>query len=358
MASMKNILLVIFGTFLLVSVNIAQNIQLIHQNHLLQNGEEIILLGQSDLFDMAIDLEVKNNTLNTASISCKRYELDTLTMSALYMCWANCTVLPFGGTVTLGPQESSELFSAHINPNGHFGVERNLYTFYNEQNPADSMSFIAVFTTTDFVPVDEQGEPMIHQSVEFWGTPEAEIAFDGFFLSNLSENELEIVVEQEIVELADGAEVSFQWGGSTYNQLSQPVNLPAFSIDSSFSVDYHAGSALGISILKYHFFEESNPENAHQLTLIFNTTSVGLAESETENFRVYPNPSLGMLFFDFGNVMQDGELQIFNSLGSLITQAPIYGSNGVLTIQLASGQYFCRVMRKNGQSESKKIVIY
>ncbi len=355
---MKKIILVFFITFLIITDGIGQNIQLRYEGQLLEHGDEIIMTGQADLFDMAIDLEVKNNTQNTASISCRRYELDTITMSALYMCWANCTVLPFGGTVVLEPQETSDLFSAHINPNGHFGVERNLYTFYNEQNPADSMSFIAVFTTTNFVPVDEAGEPMIHQSVEFWGTPNAAIGYDGLKISNLSVNDLEILVEQEIVELADGAEVSFQWGGLTYHELSEPVNLPALSLDSSFAVDYQAGSELGISIIKYHFFEESNPENAHQLTLIFNTTSVGLVETKLESFRVYPNPSHGMVRFGkVGENQPYSELLIFGVDGKLVFQQMLQSNTESIDFVLPKGLYMYQFLSHDSQTRGRKLIV-
>ena len=145
---MKTITLTLGLILIALSALQSQNIILSHDGNQLSNNETISVFGSPDINDMVIELEVSNNTTANVEISCIRYELDTIPNSNLYMCWANCTVLPFGGTVNMSPGETTDVFGAHCKPNGGVGIERNLYTFYNENNPNDSISFIALYNTS------------------------------------------------------------------------------------------------------------------------------------------------------------------------------------------------------------------
>ncbi len=340
----------------------AQNIVLNYEGHQLSNGETILNIGSSDLSDMAIELDVINNTSSTMEISCIRYELDTITNSNLYMCWANCTVLPFGGTVSIAPGETVDLFGAHCNPNGGYGVERNLYVFYNENNPSDSMSFIATYSTTSMLLEDDEGEAMVFESKEFWGVPSDEIFYQIPSVRNITNNPIYVQVEQQIEVLADGAEISFEWGGFLYEDESPSESLliEAQNYTETFISYYAAGATLGISHIKYIFFEEGNIENAQQINLVFNTTSVGISSvSQLIQHQAYPNPSQGNLkiSYQLNEGLKNARIDIFDLQSRMVYNQELFNEKGLLEISLAQGSYFYRFVSVKGSSKAVKLIL-
>lgn len=342
-------------------IGFSQSIALIEGGENLENGQEVVFIGDHTLPDMAIELAVTNTSSSTKDISCVRYELDSIPASALYMCWANCTVLPSGGTVSLGPGETSDLFSAHINPNNHFGIERSLYTFFDQNNPSDSMSFIATFTTTSFLLKDEEDQVMIYPEIELWGTVNGIIEYQLPQLINIGDEDLNIVIEQEIISLAEGAGIGFEWNGIYYEDenLSQINIIEVLQSDASFKAHFSAGNILGISIIKYTFFEEDMEENAHAITLIFNSTSVGIENMEAVPSFAFPNPSQGFINiqYEIPSVSIEAKLQVIDLLGSLIEEIHIDPKKDQIQLHLPSGQYYYRIISDLGYSHTTKLLV-
>lgn len=339
----------------------SQSIALTEGGDDLENGQEVVFIGDHTLPDMAIELAVTNSSSGTKEISCVRYELDSIPASALYMCWANCTVLPSGGTVSLGPGETSDLFSAHVNPNNHYGIERSLYTFFDENNPNDSMSFIATFTTTSFLLKDEEDHVLIYSEKELWGTVNGIIEYQLPQLINIGDEVLNIVIEQEIISLAEGASIGFEWNGIYYEDedLSQGNIIEAQESDASFIAHFSAGNNLGISIIKYTFFEEGMEENAHSITLIFNSTSVGIENISAIPSFAFPNPSRGIITIQY-EIPNDGieaNLQVIDLLGRIVEDVPIDPKKDQIQMHLPSGQYYYRITSFLGYSHSSKLLI-
>ncbi|NOR86941.1 MAG: T9SS type A sorting domain-containing protein [Bacteroidales bacterium] len=351
------------GLFLINLLHIqSQNIVLNYEGQQLTNDETVAIIGDTSLFDMAIELDVTNNTSATMEISCQRYEVDTIAHSALYMCWANCTVLPFGGTVTLEPGETAELFGAHCNPNGNFGVERSLYTFYNENNPADSISFLAVFSTTSVMIEDEEENAMFFESKEFWGVPNDEISYQIPGIRNISNNPIPIIVEQQIIEWIDGAEISFEWGGILYENenTSESVILAELESNASFIAHYHSPSELGISRVSYTFYEENNIENKQKIEFIFNTTAVGINTIISSiSHQSFPNPSHGQLYirYQMDSNIANTTLEIINLQSQVIYQQQINDLVGNISISLPVGNYFYRFISPSASTSAVKFII-
>jgi len=339
----------------------AQNIQLHYESHLLSNNEKLSLVGDTSLSDMVFEIAVTNNTSTTMDISCQRYELDSITDSDLYMCWQNCTVLDFGGTISLSPGETTHVFGAHCNPNGHFGVERNLYTFYNANNPNDSSSFQAVFSTSSFLIENENDEALILEHQEFWGVPNENLTHQIAGIKNISENELNIRVQQNIIALASGADINFEWGNIVYNEqdISAAVGIMPQESNSSFYTHFYGGGELGISQVQYVFFEENNTENLQQIDFTFNTTSVGIFSTEIITYRAYPNPALNQIKISY-QLYQDLEnidLEVYNLSGQMVYQKGIRDVTGSVLIPLRAGSYFYRFSSNSKSTSLSKFVI-
>lgn len=359
---MKKYIFLIFSLFFSLSFIQAQNIVLSHEGENLTNNQSVNFIGNANLFDMAIELVVTNNSFSTMDITCYRYEIDTITNSALYMCWANCTVLPSGGTVTLDPGQSSDLFSAHCNPNGGFGVERSLYTFFDANNPNDSISFMAVFSTTSFLLENNQGDAMIMESAELWGIPNQELEYQIPAIHNISTSNINLQVQQEILHLTEGSEVSFEWNGILYddNNISEPLQLAEDEINSSFFSYYASGSNIGVSEIKYHIFETENPANSQTLLIIYNTTAVGVLQSEQLiKHEAFPNPSHGNIniSYDLKDGLDNGRIEIYDLHSHLVKRENISKQRGSIFVNLPNGLYFYQITTSKIKSEAIKFII-
>lgn len=354
---MKSLWLLI--SILLSSIVFSQSIQLQYEESILENGEEVIFFGDNEMFDMAIELSVSNISTNTIDVGCYRYEIDTITESSLYMCWANCTVLPSGGTVTMLPNETTDVFSAHINPNGNFGIERSLYTFFDENNPSDSMSFIATFVTTSFLLVDEEGNEMLNSEIENWGIIGGTMNYNLAEIFNQSDEIVELVVEQEIINQTEGSEFAFEWGGIEYNNqsLSDPVSVFPGSNENLFSASFTSGDNIGLSMVKYTFYDASNIENSHELILVFNTTSVGVEEALSHTFHIFPNPSDGNFSINSEEKAID-LIRIYDYSGRVVYRNSKASNLRDFSVDLPIGQYIIQIYSENNKYKPQRLSIF
>jgi hypothetical protein len=67
-------------------------------------------------------------------------------------------------------------------------------------------------------------------------------------------------------------------------------------------------------------------------------------EVRAEKFKIYPNPSAGMLSFYSDQSMVSGSLRVFSGQGQLVYELrDISHLNHTIQIDLPSGNYFCRL---------------
>ena len=78
----------------------------------------------------------------------KKIELDTVAGSENYFCWTSC-YLPqtyVGDTLHLAAGYTNKTnFSGDYDANGNVGKSRIMYVFYNDNDPNDSVAFVAEF---------------------------------------------------------------------------------------------------------------------------------------------------------------------------------------------------------------------
>lgn len=291
-------------------------------------------------------------------IGCYRYELsDTITDSDLYMCWANCTVLPDGGVVTLAPNASTDQFSAHINPNGHYGLEKNMYTFFDVNNPSDSISVIINFITSDFLIIEE--DVLLSPVIEIFGAPNQTLEYQFYYVLNNRNDEMMISVDQNPLEISQDSEIELSWNDYSYfgdtTSYSQ-IFIPGTNM-SHFEVYFHAGSEPEISVIEYHLFELNNEENAQKLKLIFNTTTVGINESERQSFSIYPNPSYGDIFIEVDEASTITDLIVYDFQGREILNQKWDSSQQRQILDLPAGNYLVRLLSEEDYFQPQKLII-
>lgn len=117
--------------------------------------------------------------------------------------------------------------------------------------------------------------------------------------------------------------------------------------------DFNSGTTTpGISIVQYHIWDVNNIADSVNLTLVYNVTPVGMAESFGDDVigEPYPNPS-GSVFNIPVNNVQDGWITICNAQGQLVAEKSILNSS-LITIDATSwaeGVYFVMLHSGNGE---------
>jgi len=143
MQIMKKILLTLTA---LISFNFGNS-----QSLKLNTQDTLIVVGASTDFELIADIDVENNSVDQLAVDVKRTVLSSPPQFSNYFCWTAC-YLPDVDTslapLNIGAYDINSAFSGHIRPNGTLGVAEILYTFFDSNNPNDSVSVLVIYNVT------------------------------------------------------------------------------------------------------------------------------------------------------------------------------------------------------------------
>jgi len=130
---MKNFLLLFLSTCCLSVYLTSQNIQLLtNQNSILANGDTITVSGTPQTSELIAYVKVKNISLTTVEVSCRKWLVNVVTGSTNVFCWAGLCYPPYisvSQTMNILPDDIVNDFSGHYYPNGINGISYIMYTF-------------------------------------------------------------------------------------------------------------------------------------------------------------------------------------------------------------------------------------
>jgi len=153
---MKNLLL----SSLLVCLStfaIAQSLEIWHEGELVPDQSALTIVGDPADPELIIEVDVKNVSSNTLNVLAKKFEVSVIPGSTNLFCWLLCFppfVFEAPSPDTLAPGETSSEFSGHYTPGGNIGVTIMRYTFFDQNNPDDSVCFYTEFNAGP-VGIDE-----------------------------------------------------------------------------------------------------------------------------------------------------------------------------------------------------------
>ncbi len=139
-------LLVLFASGQLFS----QSLVLFYEGEQLEPNAEITQQGPVGEYEIIAFLDVQNTGSSTITAHCQRYEIDMVPGALSALCWGDLCYAP-NQSISIEPKVFEpgetllEVFSGHYYPNGNAGVSTIAFTFFDMDNPSDSVQVTILF---------------------------------------------------------------------------------------------------------------------------------------------------------------------------------------------------------------------
>lgn len=146
---MKTKLLLAAALLFATSIAFSQNLVLSHEGDVYEPNAEVSVEGPVTQ-EIVIELDVTNTGSATIDVLCQRYHIELVPGSMSALCWGGLCYPPnvglSGFSTTIEPgQTVSNDFSGHYYPNGNTGMSTIAYTFFDLNNPNDSVMITVLF---------------------------------------------------------------------------------------------------------------------------------------------------------------------------------------------------------------------
>jgi hypothetical protein len=189
-------------------------------------------------------------------------------------------------------------------------------------------------------------------------------------VTNNSDNIVNVKVLRTSVDVLENTVNSFCFANQCYPPFTDesdylPIPAGGSSPDDDFKGEFTANGAIGISIVKYKFFNINNDEDFVEVVIKYNSSPEAIDESIAKNINiseVYPNPAKQSVSLDYSfEVNVDAaSVKIVNLLGSVVKEVEMNQNAGKLSIDISdlnNGVYFYTVVVNNEVLKTKKLVI-
>ena len=181
---------------------------------------------------------------------------------------------------------------------------------------------------------------------------------------NLTDQDMEVVIEKEIVQDLEGTSNTFCfglcYGADTF--VGNPVTVAAHSLntdDLSFHVsffDLEGNMYEGEVVMKYYAYDRANPNDRISIVVRFVYDPTNVNESVVSLGHAYPNPASSNVHFNVQGV-ENASIAIYNLLGQEVLRQDVEAGQVTISVaDLNKGIYFCNLM-VNGQSVSTEKLI-
>jgi hypothetical protein len=159
---------------------------------------------------------------------------------------------------------------------------------------------------------------------------------------------------------------SLCWPSTTYIDPDPVVIETHMTNTGSFSGDYQPLGHVGMSKIRYVFWDDANVNDSVSITIFYNAGYTGIDEILSGKFQFSnpsPNPASTKAAFTYsfnGAEVLSAKLVVRNLLGSVMKEIELTDSHGkaiVRTEDLAEGVYFCTYVINGQTVASKKLIV-
>ena len=182
-------------------------------------------------------------------------------------------------------------------------------------------------------------------------------------IRNLSNNDVNVVMEQDVLEAPEGIMMQFCWGLCMVGNghlTSHPILVSAQSLSTdvaAFHCLFPEGET-GVVKAIYHAFDENDPDNKISITVLFGQT----ADTPEYTFNLgqaYPNPATTQVHFDLQSNSQVN-VTVYNLLGQEVKSQLVSNHQNRVNIavdDLQPGIYFCRFSINGEIVRTEKFIV-
>lgn len=234
--------------------------------------------------------------------------------------------------------------------------------------------FVSSFLSgQSFKILDKQGVDLTSDTVYLWGdvnTASLELHIDIKNTSaSLADMKLKIVPNW----LITNSYYNYCLGLSCFSLAGSQPEIPPVTIpikaDSSYRetlLDCFPNGQLGESSLTYVFFNAANTSDTAFVTVIYNTTPVGIKNvdlKENAIGNIYPNPaqSLATLNYNLEGYNQNAKVVLYDMLGNNVKEFDLIGNNqgkiSINTNEMPNGVYFYALRSSNKTVATRRLIV-
>jgi hypothetical protein len=213
---------------------------------------------------------------------------------------------------------------------------------------------------------DSTGPIANNATIYKYGSPSADEIVSFVFVKNTTTDSISVKVKKVELSTQPGTSNVFCWGlcfDPSIFVSPDPKVIHAGETDSTnFSGHYIPTGVVGISTIRYVFFNTNNLSDTVCVNINFSTYPQGFNDMPNVTLsNAYPNPANHSVSFNCSTPQNSyAQLIIRNVLGSIIREVDITNNSGKLSLNtsdLADGVYFYSFL-VNGKSQvTKKLVI-
>ena len=225
----------------------------------------------------------------------------------------------------------------------------------------------ALFTYSQSLQLSDSTGPIANNSTILkYGAPTADEIVSYVFIKNTTADSISVKVKKVEILALHGTLNTFCWGYCVTPDVfvsPDPVVIHAGVTDSNnFTGHYYPTGVIGISTMRYVFFDANNPSDTVCVNINFDTYPQSIKDlSNVSLFNAYPNPANNTVSFTF-SVPQYSEAKfiIRNVLGSVVKEVGITNNSGKLSLntsELTDGVYFYTFLVNGNSQVTKKLVI-
>lgn len=191
-------------------------------------------------------------------------------------------------------------------------------------------------------------------------------------LHNNSDNNINVAVARTRVTMIGDASDYFCWGAcyppfTDTSSVNILVNAGSTSPagDDGFVAHYDIHDAVGISVVKYRFYNVDNHDEFVEVVVKYNTAPDGISEhilSKIEISSAYPNPASNYVDIDYNlpAEVESASIKVMSLLGSVVKESNITDSMGKLRLNVSdlnSGVYFYSVVINSEVIRTEKLIV-
>jgi len=128
----------------------AQNLVIMHEGVDLEPNEVIQVIGEASATELVVEFDIKNTSASTIETNVTRYLVSLASGHVHTFCWAGLCYAPptvtSPNTVNIeGGVVHEDDFSGHINPYNNVGTSIVAYTFFDVNNPTDTVQVVVQY---------------------------------------------------------------------------------------------------------------------------------------------------------------------------------------------------------------------